>query len=107
MTEYDLLERFDGWRNRSYDHDNDGILDRLDYDDDNDGIMEGPIDYDALEALLDPETSQCRYVEPTTIHPLTGQPVGQNYKSSQLPFSHDNDGVTRRGPMAQAQRKIR
>ena len=94
---YDLLERFDGcFGTDPYDHDNDGILDHLDYDDDNDGILEGPIDYDALEALgLDPRNvSMHRYVEPTTIHPLTGQPVGQNYRADQLPFDHDNDGVT-------------
>ena len=48
---YDLLERFDGCiETDPYDHDNDGIQDHLDWDDDNDGILEGPIDYDALEA---------------------------------------------------------
>ncbi|MCH1540817.1 MAG: hypothetical protein L7S56_05220, partial [Candidatus Poseidonia sp.] len=79
---YDLLERFDGCvETDPYDHDNDGIQDHLDWDDDNDGILEGPIDYDALEALgLDPRNvSMHRYVESSTIHPLTGQPVGISY----------------------------
>jgi hypothetical protein len=35
-----------------------------------------------------------RYVESSTIHPLTGQPVGISYRADQLPFDHDNDGVT-------------
>jgi len=53
---YDLLERFDGcYGTDPYDHDNDGVLDADDWDDDNDGILEGPIDFDALEAQgLDP-----------------------------------------------------
>ena len=71
---YDLLERFDGcFGTDPYDHDNDGIQDHLDWDDDNDGILEGPIDYAALEAQgLDPRNvSMHRFVEPTTIHPLT------------------------------------
>ena len=94
---YDLLERFDGCvETDPYDHDNDGIQDHLDWDDDNDGILEGPIDYDALEALgLDPRNvSMHRYVESSTIHPLTGQPVGISYRADQQPFDHDNDGVT-------------
>ena len=69
---YDLLERFDGCIGTDpYDHDNDGIQDNEDWDDDNDGILEGPIDYDALEALgLDPRNvSMHRYVEASTIHP--------------------------------------
>ena len=81
---YDLLERFDGCIGTDpYDHDNDGIQDYLDWDDDNDGILEGPIDYDALEAEgLDPRNvSMHRYVDPTTIHPLTGQPVGRSYRA--------------------------
>ena len=93
---YDLLERFDGCESTDpYDHDNDGIQDHLDWDDDNDGILEGPIDYDALEAQgLDPRNvSMHRYVEASTIHPLTGQPVGIAYRADQLPFDHDNDGV--------------
>ena len=94
---YDLLERFDGcFGTDPYDHDNDGIQDHLDWDDDNDGILEGPIDYAALEAQgLDPRNvSMHRFVEPTTIHPLTGQPVGIAYRADQQPFDHDNDGVT-------------
>ena len=93
---YDLLERFDGCIGTDpYDHDNDGILDNEDWDDDNDGILEGPIDYDALEALgLDPRNvSMHRYVEASTIHPLTGQIVGEFYRADQQPFDHDNDGV--------------
>ena len=93
---YDLLERFDGCvETDPFDHDNDGIQDHLDHDDDNDGILEGPIDYTALEALgLDPRNvSMHRYVEATTIHPLSGQMVGQFYRADQLPFDHDNDGV--------------
>ena len=94
---YDLLERFDGcFATDPYAHDNDGIQDHLDWDDDNDGILEGPIDYAALEAQgLDPRNvSMHRFVEPTTIHPLTGQPVGIAYRADQQPFDHDNDGVT-------------
>jgi len=93
---YDLLERFDGCISTDpYDHDNDGIQDHTDWDDDNDGILEGPIDYDALEALgLDPRNvSMHRYVTASTIHPLTGQAVGISYRADQLPFDHDNDGV--------------
>ena len=93
---YDLLERFDGCESTDpYDHDNDGIQDHLDWDDDNDGILEGPIDYAALEAQgLDPRNvSMHRYVNSTTIHPLTGQPVGIAYRADQQPFDHDNDGV--------------
>ena len=93
---YDLLERFDGCEGTDpYDHDNDGIQDHLDWDDDNDGILEGPIDYAALEAQgLDPRNvSMHRYVNSTTIHPLTGQPVGIAYRADQQPFDHDNDGV--------------
>ena len=94
---YDLLERFDGCESTDpYDHDNDGIQDHLDWDDDNDGILEGPIDFAALEAQgLDPRNvSMHRYVNASTIHPLTGQPVGIAYRADQLPFDHDNDGVT-------------
>ncbi len=93
---YDLLERFDGcYGTDPYDHDNDGIQDHLDWDDDNDGILEGPIDYEALEAQgLDPRNvSMHRYVNASTIHPLTGQAVGISYRADQLPFDHDNDGV--------------
>ena len=93
---YDLLERFDGCINTDpYDHDNDGIQDLEDWDDDNDGILEGPVDYDALEALgLDPRNvTMHRYVTSSTIHPLTGQAVGISYRVDQLPFDHDNDGV--------------
>ena len=94
---YDLLERFDGcFGTDPYDHDNDGILDHIDWDDDNDGILEGPIDYATLESQgLDPRNvSMHRFVEPSTIHPLTGQPVGIAYRADQQPFDHDNDGVT-------------
>ena len=94
---YDLIERFDGcYGTDPFDHDNDGILDADDYDDDNDGILEGPIDIPALEALgLDPvNVSTDRYVVSTTIHPLTGQPVGNFYLADQNPMDHDNDGVT-------------
>ena len=94
---YDLIERFDGcYGTDPFDHDNDGILDADDYDDDNDGILEGPIDIPALEALgLDPvNVSTDRYVTSTTIHPLTGQPVGNFYLADQNPMDHDNDGVT-------------
>ena len=71
-------------------------MDADDYDDDNDGILEGPIDIPALEALgLDPvNVSTDRYVVSTTIHPLTGQPVGNFYLADQNPMDHDNDGVT-------------
>ncbi len=94
---YDLLERFDGcYGTDPYDHDNDGILDADDWDDDNDGILEGPVDYEALEALgLDPRNvSTDRFVTSTTVHPWTGQQVGQYYVVDQHPFDHDNDGVT-------------
>ncbi|MEC8167825.1 MAG: hypothetical protein VX052_02310, partial [Candidatus Thermoplasmatota archaeon] len=94
---YDLLERFDGcYGTDPYDHDNDGILDVDDWDDDNDGILEGPIDYDALEAQgLDPRNvSTDRYLDPTTVHPWTGGTVGNFYLADQNPMDHDNDGVT-------------
>jgi heat shock protein beta len=94
---YDLLERFDGcYGTDPYDHDNDGILDIDDWDDDNDGILEGPIDYDALEALgLFPRNvSTDRYLDSSIVHPWTGQAVGPNYLADQNPFDHDNDGVT-------------
>ena len=95
---YDLLERFDGCHGTDpYDHDNDGILDVDDWDDDNDGILEGPIDYDALEALgLDPRNvSTDRYLDSTIEHPYDniGQ-VGDFYLADQNPMDHDNDGVT-------------
>ncbi len=101
----DLLERFDGcFGTDPYDHDNDGLLDHLDYDDDNDGILEGPIDYTRPGQTTDSDNdgypdedpmnvSMDRYVVPSTIHPLTNQPVGPNYRVDQLPFDHDNDGV--------------
>ena len=79
---YDLLERFDGcYGTDPYDHDNDGILDVDDWDDDNDGILEGPIDYDALEAQgLDPRNvSTDRYLDASTVHPWTGDVVGNVY----------------------------
>ncbi|NDG47054.1 MAG: hypothetical protein EBY37_08155, partial [Flavobacteriia bacterium] len=94
---YDLLERFDGcYGTDPYDHDNDGILDADDWDDDNDGILEGPIDYDALEGQgLDPRNvSTDRFLDPTTVHPWTGDPVGNFYLADQNPMDHDNDGVT-------------
>ncbi len=93
---YDLLELFDGcYGTHPYDHDNDGIHDHIDNDDDNDGILEGPIDYDALEALgYDPRNvSMERFVTATTVHPWTGTEVGAFYRADQLPFDHDNDGV--------------
>ncbi|HIF46242.1 MAG TPA: DUF4129 domain-containing protein [Candidatus Poseidoniales archaeon] len=93
---YDLLERFDGcFGTDPYDHDNDGVLDIDDWDDDNDGILEGPLDYDALEAQgLDPRNvSMHRYLDSSIIHPLTGSPVGIGYRADQLPYDHDNDGV--------------
>ena len=94
---YDLLERFDGcYGTDPYDHDNDGILDVDDWDDDNDGILEGPIDYDALEAQgLDPRNvSTDRYLDASTVHPWTGAVVGNFYLADQNPMDHDNDGVT-------------
>jgi hypothetical protein len=95
---YDLLERFDGcYGTDPYDHDNDGILDVDDWDDDNDGILEGPIDYDALEAQgLDPRNvSTDRYLDPTIDHPHPDiGAVGNFYLSDQNPMDHDNDGVT-------------
>ncbi|MGB2037396.1 MAG: DUF4129 domain-containing protein [Candidatus Poseidoniaceae archaeon] len=96
---YDLLERFDGcFGTDPFDHDNDGILDIDDYDDDNDGILEGPIDYEALEAQgFDPRNvSTDRYVVETTLHPWITPPtaVGAFYLADQHPFDHDNDGVT-------------
>ena len=94
---YDLLERFDGcYGTDPFDHDNDGILDAEDWDDDNDGILEGPIDVAALEALgLDPlNVSTDRRLDPSIVHPWTGQPVGAFYLADQNPMDHDNDGVT-------------
>jgi len=95
---YDLLERFDGcYGTDPYDHDNDGIPDIDDWDDDNDGILEGPIDYEALEALgLDPRNvSTDRYLDPSVVHyyPNIGA-VGDFYLADQNPMDHDNDGVT-------------
>ncbi|MCH1540965.1 MAG: DUF4129 domain-containing protein [Candidatus Poseidonia sp.] len=95
---YDLLERFDGcYGTDPYDHDNDGIPDIDDWDDDNDGILEGPLDYDALEAQgLDPRNvSTDRYLDPSIEHPdpNIGQ-VGAFYLADQNPMDHDNDGVT-------------
>ena len=95
---YDLLERFDGcYGTDPYDHDNDGILDVDDWDDDNDGILEGPIDYDALEAQgLDPRNvSTDRYLDPTIDHPHPDiGAIGNFYLADQNPMDHDNDGVT-------------
>jgi|TARA_B100001094_G_scaffold295134_1_gene316226 heat shock protein beta len=94
---YDLLERFDGcYGTDPFDHDNDGISDAEDWDDDNDGILEGPIDIEALEALgLDPlNVSTDRRLDPSIIHPWTGQAVGPYYLADQNPMDHDNDGVT-------------
>jgi len=95
---YDLLERFDGcYGTDPYDHDNDGILDVDDWDDDNDGILEGPIDYEALEAQgLDPRNvSTDRYLDPNIIHPYDNiGAVGNFYLADQNPMDHDNDGVT-------------
>jgi len=95
---FDLLERFDGcYGTDPYDHDNDGILDVDDWDDDNDGILEGPIDYDALEAQgLDPRNvSTDRYLDASIEHPYAniGQ-IGSFYLADQNPMDHDNDGVT-------------
>ena len=89
----DLIEMFDGcYGTHPFDHDNDGQLDEFDWDDDNDGILEGPIDYDQG---ADPRNvSMDRYVEPTTVHPWTGTPVGVGYRVDQNPLDHDNDGVT-------------
>ena len=89
----DLIERFDGcYGTDPFDHDNDGILDEFDWDDDNDGILEGPIDY---SQGTDPwNVTSDRHVEPTTIHPWTGQAVGFNYLVDQNPMDHDNDGIT-------------
>ncbi len=88
----DLIERFDGcYGTDPLDHDNDGVLDREDWDDDNDGILEGPIDY---SQGTDPwNVSADRHVDPSTIHPWTGQPVGFNYLVDQNPMDHDNDGI--------------
>ena len=94
---YDLLERFDGcYGTDPFDHDNDGILDAEDWDDDNDGILEGPLDISALEALgLDPlNVSTDRQLDPSIVHPWTGQAVGPYYLADQNPMDHDNDGVT-------------
>lgn len=95
---YDLLERFDGcYGTDPYDHDNDGIPDIDDWDDDNDGILEGPIDYEALEALgYDPRNvSTDRYLDPSIVHyyPDIGA-IGDFYLADQNPMDHDNDGVT-------------
>ena len=69
-----------------------GISDEDDWDDDNDGILEGPIDY---TQGADPwNVSADRYVEPNTVHPWTGTPVGPGYRIDQNPMDHDNDGVT-------------
>ena len=89
----DLIERFDGcYGTDPFDHDNDGISDEDDWDDDNDGILEGPIDY---TQGADPwNVSADRYVEPNTVHPWTGTPVGTGYRIDQNPMDHDNDGVT-------------
>ena len=89
----DLIEMFDGCiGTHQFDHDNDGVLDEFDWDDDNDGILEGPIDY---SQGADPRNvSMDRYVEPTTVHPWTGTPVGVGYRVDQNPMDHDNDGVT-------------
>ena len=89
----DLIERFDGcYGTGPLDHDNDGIQDEFDWDDDNDGILEGPVDHTQGN---DPwNVSSDRHVEPITIHPWTGQPVGFNYLVDQNPMDHDNDGIT-------------
>ena len=89
----DLIERFDGcFGTDPLDHDNDGVRDEFDWDDDNDGILEGPIDYSQGN---DPwNVTSDRHVEPTTIHPWTGQAVGFNYLVDQNPMDHDNDGIT-------------
>tara|TARA_B100000029_G_scaffold505613_2_gene586599 strand:- start:966 stop:8855 length:7890 start_codon:yes stop_codon:yes gene_type:complete len=89
----DLIERFDGcYGTDPYDHDNDGIQDEFDWDDDNDGILEGPIDY---SQGTDPwNVTSDRHVEPSTIHPWTGQAVGFDYMVDQNPMDHDNDGIT-------------
>ncbi|MFL2959830.1 MAG: hypothetical protein ACJZ5P_07310 [Candidatus Thalassarchaeaceae archaeon] len=89
----DLIEMFDGcFGTHPFDHDNDGELDEFDWDDDNDGILEGPIDY---SQGADPRNvSMDRYVEPTTVHPWTGTPVGVGYRVDQNPLDHDNDGIT-------------
>ncbi len=94
---YDLLERFDGCAATDpYDHDNDGLLDHEEWDDDNDGILEGPIDFDDLESRgFDPRNvSTDRFLISTTVHPWTGTMVGEYYLADQLPFDHDNDGVS-------------
>jgi len=89
----DLIERFDGcFGTDPLDHDNDGVRDEFDWDDDNDGILEGPIDYSQGN---DPwNVTSDRHVDPTTIHPWTGQAVGFNYLVDQNPMDHDNDGIT-------------
>lgn len=89
---YDLIERFDGcYSTDPYDHDNDGILDHEDWDDDNDGILEGPIDWSQGSDPVN--VSSDRYVNSTTIHPATLQPVGFGYRIDQNLWDHDNDGV--------------
>jgi len=89
----DLIERFDGcYGTDPLDHDNDGIQDEFDWDDDNDGILEGPVNYSQGN---DPRNvSSERHVDPSTIHPWTGQAVGFNYLVDQNPMDHDNDGIT-------------
>ena len=89
----DLIERFDGcYGTDPFDHDNDGTLDEFDWDDDNDGILEGPIDY---SQGADPRNvSADRFVDPDTVHPWTGTPVGIGYRVDQNPMDHDNDGIT-------------
>ena len=88
----DLIERFDGcYGTGPLDHDNDGTQDEFDWDDDNDGILEGPVDY---SQGIDPwNVSSDRHVDPSTIHPWTGQAVGFNYLVDQNPMDHDNDGI--------------
>ena len=89
----DLIERFDGcYGTDPFDHDNDGILDEFDWDDDNDGILEGPIDY--TQGADPKNVSADRYVDPSTVHPWTGTPVGAGYRVDQNPMDHDNDGIT-------------
>jgi plastocyanin len=89
----DLIERFDGcYGTDPFDHDNDGTLDEFDWDDDNDGILEGPIDF---SQGADPRNvSADRFVDPATVHPWTGTPVGIGYRVDQNPMDHDNDGIT-------------
>ena len=89
----DLIERFDGcYGTDPLDHDNDGVTDEFDWDDDNDGILEGPINYSLGDNPWDDPTE--RFVDPITIHPWTGDPVGDYYLVDQNPLDHDNDGIT-------------